>query len=375
MRSWLYIILIVSGFGALIGCGGKKSTTPNTTGAGVPTTVVVSPTNASLNRGATVGFSGAVQDGTGATLANQTITFKSSNTAVVTIASSGLACAGTWDSLTIPVVCTPGPTGTAQITASSGSLNSTPVNVFVHERVDNVVVSPSTPNCASQSQTLQFTAKVFGNNQDLTSLVGPPSWTSSQPTVATIDTNGLATGVLPGLTTIFASVAGVNSLPVSFQTCPVEKITFHVADSNATSATLDALATQQFAIEATDTRGVVVNNLPLQFNYTQPVVAQVGLGALITAAAPGATSITASCTPPQCNVGITSVYSNPVTVKVNGTGNATTVYAASTAGTSLTPIDTSTNSAGTVVTLPQKPNSIAINQQGTRAFLGGDTGL
>ena len=70
------------------------------------------------------------------------VTFLSSNTAVLTIANNGLACAGTWDSLTAPQICTPGPVGVAQVTATSHGVSSPPTTVYVHQHIDKIVVSP-----------------------------------------------------------------------------------------------------------------------------------------------------------------------------------------------------------------------------------------
>jgi len=356
------------------GCG-KKSSTTATSGAGIPSKVVISPTIGSINRGSTLSFSAAVEDVNGTVVANQTITFKSSNTSVLTIASSGLACGGTWDSTTTPVVCTSGPAGTAQVTAVSGSLTSDPASVSVHDRIDKLVVSPTGAACVSQGQTLQFTAQASSNGVDITGSVGPVNWVSTQAAVATVDATGLVTAATPGQTTIIATITGIFSVPVQFNTCAVDKINLHVQNSADTAVTLAAGATQQFAAEVFDTRGANVNNAVLQFTPTQPVVSSIVAPGSTNAGAPGTSSVVASCTPPNCNVGLTPVYSNMVSITVSGTLNATTVYAASTTGTSLVPIDTSNNTAGTAITLPQKPNSIIINSLGTRAFLGSDNGL
>jgi hypothetical protein len=82
--------------------------------------------------------------------------------------------------------------------------------------LDSVAVSP-----ASQSvpvgQTIQFTATgTFGNAkkpsyQDVTKSV---TWSSTQPSVATVNASGLATAVAPGTTTITASAMAFNG-PVS----------------------------------------------------------------------------------------------------------------------------------------------------------------
>ena len=114
------------------------------------------------------------------------VTFLSSNTAVLTIASNGLACAGTWDSLTAPQICTPGPVGVAQVTATSHGVSSPPTTVYVHQHIDNIVVSPipgQTPpagSCFSKGQIFNYQATAFSRGLDITASVGPFTWRSDQ---------------------------------------------------------------------------------------------------------------------------------------------------------------------------------------------------
>ena len=56
-------------------------------------------------------------------------------------------------------------------------------------------------------------------------------------------------------------------------------------------------------------------------------------------------------------------------------GTTTTVYAASTNSLSLVPISTSTNVAGTVITLPYPPTSLITDPTGAAVYLGSSSGL
>src|SRR5262249_19684630 len=124
--------------GVSVACGGGSSTPPLAT----PATINIVPANnVSLDVGLTQVFTAtAINNHNRASAV--TISFQSTNPAVVTIANNGLACAGSWDSLTNPIVCTPGPVGTAQITASGGGVSSAPVTVYVHEHIDSITVAP-----------------------------------------------------------------------------------------------------------------------------------------------------------------------------------------------------------------------------------------
>ena len=98
-------------------------------------------------------------------------------------------------------------------------------------------------------------------------------------------------------------------------------------------------------------------------------------GGTVTAVAPGTTTITATCSNPDCNIGVPAQYSlNQATVTVPGSGD-TTVYAANTNSTMLVPITTANNTAGTTITLPYVPNSIVADPAGQKIYLGSTSGV
>jgi len=103
-------------------------------GSSSPTKVrpEVPPTGVSLRPGPDLSLEVGDAVGFSASPAADTFDFHSSNPSVLTIATNGQACAGTWNSLTVPQICTPGPVGTAQVTASTLGVTSPPVTVYVH---------------------------------------------------------------------------------------------------------------------------------------------------------------------------------------------------------------------------------------------------
>src|SRR5450755_730544 len=131
----------------LAGCSHSQAVTTTTTQGPVPSIISLSPAQVSdLEVGKTLGFIATPQD-TGGTALTDTVSYQSSNTAVLTVTTGGLACAGSWDSLTIPTVCTPGPVGVAQVTATAQGVSSPPTTVYVHQHIDSVAVTPA-PNQA-----------------------------------------------------------------------------------------------------------------------------------------------------------------------------------------------------------------------------------
>lgn len=187
------LCLIVGLIAVLAGCS-SSSPTRNTTFP-VPGKIVLNPaTPVSLNVGsATQTFTATPQNNKGTAITTP-VGFISSNTAVLTIANNGTACAGTWDSLSAPQICTPGPVGVAQVTATSHGVSSPPTTVYVHQRIDKIVTSPipnQTPPagpCFSKGQVFNYQANAFSQGLDITNSVGPFTWQAITSGVATLKT-------------------------------------------------------------------------------------------------------------------------------------------------------------------------------------------
>ena len=159
------------------GCGkGAKAGPPL-----FPGKVNLTPSNnTSVELGATFAFTASAQTATGINL-NVPITFSSSDTAIVNVAANGVACAGHWD--VAFTTCTPGATGLAQVTATALQESSVPTFVFVHPHVDSVTVTgilldgvPVQEPCLSQGQSMTLEAHAFSQGTDITSSVGPFTW-------------------------------------------------------------------------------------------------------------------------------------------------------------------------------------------------------
>jgi hypothetical protein len=377
----------------------------------VPASVTLTPSgNVSLELGKVQIFIPGATNSTGTTL-TQTFTFQSSNASVVTVAANGSACAGTWDSLSSPVVCTPGSTGTAQVTAVANGVVSPPVTIYVHQRVTSVVIQkvpgqPQTlsPACVSKGapsgpESVVYQASAFAGSTDITAQVGPFDW--GQPSIAgqlagstpvllsSVTTAPLnqeiTTANVPGTTSIFASAGGVNSQPLSFTTCPVQSIALSVAGNPASNTSFVLSAGSGLTINATvkDSVGMTLTSLPLTWSSSYPDSVTVtangssaygGVGSVATSAA-GAAAITASCTPPTCNAGIMPsmpIYpTNAISIVAQSSSAppVATVYVTSRAcgataqscATRIVPITQSSSSspfaAGTPIDLPSSPNS------------------
>src|SRR5580692_12287931 len=131
--------LLIFLVGSLPGCSGGSPV--HTTTFAVPASLTLSPSPyLSLEIGTYQALTATALSATRTTI-TQPISYQSSNTAVLTVASNGLACAGSWDSLSSPQICTPGGVGVAVVTATAQGVSSPSTTVYVHQHIDKVAVS------------------------------------------------------------------------------------------------------------------------------------------------------------------------------------------------------------------------------------------
>jgi len=346
----------------LAGCGaGRKAGPPL-----YPSKIVLSPaTNSSLALGGILTFTAAVQTSSGTTL-NTTVTFSSNDTSILNLAPNGVACAGHWD--TAFTTCSPGEVGVVQVTASALGVTSSATYVFVHPAIDNISVTGILPNglpiqepCLSQSQSMTLEAHAFSQGTDITTSVGPFTWSANNASVVKLTplvdpeynfaTNqATATAEVPGITTIYASASGVSSTsfqqpqytnslnqtsPVLdfFAACSIQNIALEIgnagsgqtsvvaAKGSSTSNTVIATLTDimgNSSLPNTD-GGIVLSKMPLTWTSSQPQAVGVSTGCTqsctLTFPSPGAGTVTASCSPPACNVGFPEI---PASFLTNG---------------------------------------------------------
>ena len=322
-------------------CGGN---TPH--GASpFPAKVTLSPGGQnSVQLGNTFAFVASAQNGSGNNV-SVPITFQSSDTSILNLTPGGIACAGVWDAGFTR--CSPGGIGVVQVTASALGTSSPPTYIFVHPAIDSIVVNGILPNnvpvqepCLSQGQLMTVQAQAFSQGVDITASVGPFSWTANNSAVVQLkpvnNTNfnfptnqATATAAIPGITQIYATASGVTSTAFSqpapgtnlhfFETCPIQNITLELgtAGSGQTSFAVAKGASQTVVATITDVmgnsslpnpnNGIVLSKVPLTWSSTQPGVIAPGTGCQqscsLTTSSPGSASITASCSPPACNIG------------------------------------------------------------------------
>ncbi|MGE3616220.1 MAG: Ig-like domain-containing protein [Gemmatimonadales bacterium] len=171
---------------------GKVGTASVTITAAAVATVVVTPAAASISVGQTQPLTATPKDSTGTTLTGRTVTWTTSNAGVATVAASGLVTAVSAGSATI--------TGTVEGVAGTAAITVVPPPVAT------VSVAPASASL-SIGQTVGLTATP--KDSAGTPLTGRSvSWSSNQPSVATVSAAGLVTAVASGAATVAATVEG-----------------------------------------------------------------------------------------------------------------------------------------------------------------------
>jgi hypothetical protein len=405
-----------------------------------------------MQLGSTLVFTASAQNGSNTNI-SPTFTYTSSNPGVVDISPAGSACAGSWNAPYYNV-CTPAGGGTAQITASALGATSPPTLVFVHPPIDNIQVSlvppvnsppPACPGqtalpaacninfnanaanyCVSQNQVQTLQATAYSQGVDITASVGPFTWSQANPNVVTItpivssaNTSSInvptnqATVVsnTPGQTEVVASASGVASQPYVAATCPVQCIALQLGTNGSQNIGTTSFITNKGTSEtitatAVDVQGCIVPKPPLTWTSSSPAAITAGSATTgcsasttctIATPQPGAAAITASCTPPTCNIGFPlnpagyptgSLYIPqpvyPVTAISGLVTGATTpasvlassqdCYSNSQCAVALYDIATNTNVAGSPTSLPTPPNSVMFDPAGDKAYAGSQYG-
>ena len=194
--------------------------------------ISVTPANSSIGKGTTQQYvaTGTYSDGSTQNLTS-TVTWGSSSTAVATIAVGGLA--------------TGVGTGSTTIQATSSSITGS-TGLTVTAVLQSIAVTPANPSI-SKGATQPFVATGTYNDGGTLNITSAVTWSSTNTTVATISSSGLASGVGAGSTTVQAtsgSISGSTTLTVTTPTL----VSIAVTPANAT---IELNGTEQYTATGT----------------------------------------------------------------------------------------------------------------------------
>jgi Bacterial Ig-like domain (group 2) len=192
---------------SIASCGGSSSSSST----GPPATINITPLKASISPNQQLAFSATAQDSSGNTLTSVKFAWASSSPNVASIDGNGVALGRS--------------NGSTQITASasgatSALVTSAPATLTVTQPIASITISPPTATITVNA-TQQFTAAaVDANGSAIPGVVF--AWACSSSVIATIDNNGLVTGVKSGGPVyVYASAPGANGSQVSSPMAPV----------------------------------------------------------------------------------------------------------------------------------------------------------
>ena len=243
--------------------------------------IAVSPDSGTITAGSAIQFAASAKysDGTVVKLTSG-VTWSSSAASIASVDSSGKTTGVAAGSVTI--------TASFQGVSSSASLKVTAPAITL----SSIALSSSTATLQAGTSS-QFTASGTYSDGSTADITSQAAWTSADPSVATVDSGGKATGIAAGTVTITATLQGVSS-SVSLTVTAATKTLASIAVSPS-SATLQAGATRQFTATATYSDGSTADVTSLvAWTSAETTVATVDASGKVTGVAAGSATITAT---------------------------------------------------------------------------------
>ena len=267
--------------------GGKTGTIVLTVEAAPANEVAVGSLNlgpppAALEVGESAQLAPVVKDTKGQALTDRTVVYASNNPRVATVSSTG-------------VISAVG-AGTAIITASSEN-KSAEVKVTVNKAAAGQTTTVAAISLTSKGQTVTagetFQLAATPLDKSRKPIVGEEiTWTSSDPRVATISSDGLVTAIAEGSATITASASGKSE---SAKITVPKVLESHVAAAavvvTGASHALKVGATATLTASVRDAHGIVLDRT-VSWSSNNAQVATVS-GGVVTGVGPGTADISA----------------------------------------------------------------------------------
>ena len=270
----------VQGVVNVTAASGTLATTVLATVGVVPVaTVTISPGTASVTEGDSAAFVATTLDAQGVTLAGRVVTWTSSNPAAATIDAAGVASSIAAGSTTV--------TATAEGKSASVTLSVLPANALPIASI-TVTLNSTTLNAGQQTAAVAVTRNTVG-----AIVTAPISWTSSDPSIATVSVGGLVTAVTGGTTTIVGASGGVTgAASLTINAAPAAPVASIQVKLNPNA--LAVAGVSQANVTLFDADGNVLTGRTIGLSSDKPVVATVSSLGVVTAMGTGLTNIRAA---------------------------------------------------------------------------------
>ena len=254
---------------------GKKASASINVLAVPVATISVSLGSSALSVGQTTTATAELKDADGNVLTDRTVGWQSSNPALVTVNSAGLVTAIAAGSVTITGI-SEGKTASASVTVAPPAPTA-------------IVISPSGASL-SPGQSAQLSAEVRDASGGV--VTRAVSWSSSNPTVATVSSSGAVTAIAAGTASVTAAAEGVSaSVPVTVAAPSTSVASVSVTLQHAT--VLAGQGTQATAV-ARNALGEVLAGGTLTWSSTDDELASVSATGVVTTKKAGSVTIIAT---------------------------------------------------------------------------------
>jgi trimeric autotransporter adhesin len=255
-----------------------KSGTATVTVTAVPVaSVTVAPTSADLTTGGTQQITATPQDAQGNALTGRPISWQSANTNVAMVTQTGLITAVGAGSTTVTAT-SEGKVGTVTVTVATAPIGS-------------VTVAPLTAS-VNVAATTTLTATVRDVN-GATVTGAAVTWSTDQPSIASITQSGVVTGMAPGTATITATAGGKSgTATITVALAPVATVT--VSPSTLTLRDRDGQRTGTLTATTRDALGNILTGRVVTWSSSNTNVATVNPNGVVTAQNRGNATITAT---------------------------------------------------------------------------------
>jgi uncharacterized protein YjdB len=240
------------------------------------TSVVVSPSTASLVVGGTQQFGATAFDQNGSAMSGQGVNWSSSNTVVASVSSSGLATAAA--------------AGTATINATASGVSGNATVTVTPPVVSRVTLTPANVTISVGAQTTVVATAFDAQNVVISGRTA--TFATSNAAVATVTQGGVVNGVAPGVATMTVTIDGVAAS---------SNVTVNAVGSVVTSVTvipnpvsLIVGASSQLLATPRDAQGAAVAGKTIAWLSANPSVATVTPAGAVTAVSVGTSTVTAT---------------------------------------------------------------------------------
>lgn len=202
--------------------------------------------------------------------------------------------------------------GTATVSACAGSICGSTTITVPSSQLTGITIAPANSAVVRGASLAFFATGSFsdGSTQDLTAFV---TWSSSAPSLASINATGIATGIATGTASITASYGGSTASANLLVVPPISSIAI-----SPQNASFSPGASQQFMATARYTDGTSgdVTNI-VQWSSQTPLVATVSAGGSMTAVSAGTTIISATAGSVTGSSTLTVAFATPTIANVS----------------------------------------------------------